>query len=150
MIERKRQKKKIHILPLKSLPINSQVHDLARIHLVVSDRSSSWTSWSKKQWPPRTPTKKWFIEWSWNILLNFSRNWTKHLSFFTGQKRSLPIIQISFVRPSDTTQYVLLGQKDPEKWADVSTSVQVTYSKAIKPPWTAETLGTWDCAHSRG
>jgi len=57
------KKKKLNLL-LKSLPINSQIHswihDLARIHLVVSDRNSSWMSLCKKQWPKKKK-KKWFI-----------------------------------------------------------------------------------------
>jgi len=80
----------------------------------------------KKQWPKKK--KKKVIYWNdpeiphWT----FQEIQSSILAFFTGQKTRPPITQISSTRPSDSTQYVLLGQKDPGKGADVSTSIQVT------------------------
>lgn len=122
------KKQKTMSLPLKSLPINSQIHDLARIHWVVSDRNSKRMSLCKQQWQKKKKSD--LLEWPWNISLNFSRNWTKHSGFLSSRVRKQGHQLCKFpVRPSDSTQYVLLGQKDPGKCADVYTSIQVTTPK---------------------
>lgn len=81
--------KEVMGLPLKRLPFNSQIHDIAKIHLVVSGWNSIWMRLYKKQWSRKITTKSNVLEWFWNISLHFSKSWTKHSGFLHGSENKV-------------------------------------------------------------
>lgn len=86
-------------LPLRNLPINFQIHDLGRTHLVINNTSWIWTSLRKKKKTLQISENN-LLERYWDTSLNLSKIWTSKYSGFPHRSKVRPpIIQTSYVGP---------------------------------------------------